>query len=244
MYDFVDGELVFYPENTDEYNQYINDNDVSCDFDSSYFLDNYEEIPASEAGSYADLSDSYGVLSGEEIQDDSVDPDYDVPDIDNGSVSALTTFNDNFDDFIELYAAQYNIYPNTSAVNVFDFVLDGLSYVPGYVILSGSDSSSAYLYYAEDYDVNGNQIVLYSPVTQCSYYRSYVGSSYNYFYNVSSVGQQTFNVGNQLIYTNLVEGYPDVCPLPENSSLKNLDYVLLPVFVGFLLFCLYNIISD
>lgn len=129
-----------------------------------------------------------------------------------------------------LAASQYPIYLSSNFVSVFDYVLDGLPVGTPYVIVQGSDSYTASMFYAEpfQYDVSGSSIVLHGPVTQCRLYRVQSGGSYsyNYYYQVSTTGDMTFSTGsNTLLYTNLVEGYPDLCPI--DSGVSNYGFVIL-----------------
>lgn len=109
----------------------------------------------------------------------------------------------------------YTVYPNTSAVNVFNNVFIGLPSKVDYVVVSGSDSSSAYMYYTlSGYSISGNTITLNSPVVQCSYYSQRVNTNTYYYYTTNEIGDTTFTLGNQLVYTNLIESYPN---LPSDS---------------------------
>lgn len=121
---------------------------------------------------------------------------------------------DSLRDAIESYAAaSIYQYPSTSAVNVFSHVLKSSGKDIGYVIVSSDSSSNSYLYYSNNYTVNGNSVVLHYPVTCCFYnrYRPNNTSYYQYRYDVSVQGDESFYIGNgALYYTNLVPGYPDV----------------------------------
>lgn len=128
----------------------------------------------------------------------------------------------NYDDLIEALASvpSYNIYPNTTAVQVYELVLDSLDENVGYFIASGSSSSDVYLYYSEKYTVSGNTLTLQSPVTQCRYYtyRASSSSSTEYRYNVTTLSDISITLSNQLVYTNLKDGYPDVMSYKKNES--------------------------
>lgn len=145
-----------------------------------------------------------------------------------------------YDGLYDLLAAipGYNVYPNTAAVNVFTDVLNGVEGNFGYVILSGSDSNSTYLYYSADFEVSGRSITLFSPVTFCNYYsyRPTSSSSYVYTYTVSTLGDISFTVSNQLIYTNLLDGYPDV--LPYKSRETYLLFFIIALSIMLVLFSL------
>lgn len=127
-----------------------------------------------------------------------------------------------YNDLVELLSnvPTYTVFPNTSAVNVLQKVLNGVDGHFGYVVLSGSDTYQTHLYYSDEYVVSGKQITLQSPVTHCYYYqyRPSSSSSWVYTYTVSNEGDMSFNLSNQLVYTNLLEGYPDLIDYKERNS--------------------------
>lgn len=132
--------------------------------------------------------------------------------------------------------ALYTIYPNAQAVAVYRDVLNSYDGDFGYVLSTGASSSDVYLYVSRDYFVSGSQIVLQYPVTAHRYYtyRPSSSSSTQYRYEVShNVGQQSFNLGTALVYTNLKEGYPDIMPYKRNFSYFSAYFIM---FVLFLLF--------
>lgn len=146
-----------------------------------------------------------------------------------------------YDDMIDLLAAipGYNVYPNTTAVNVFTDVLNGVNGNIGYVILSGADTNSTYLYYSKKYTVSGQNITLQNPVTFCNYYqyRPSTNAAYIYTYNVSTIGDTSFNITNQLVYTNILDGYPDVLPYKqrETYSIFFLIGLAILIIMGFII---------
>lgn len=145
-----------------------------------------------------------------------------------------------YDDMIDLLALVpgYNVYPSTAAVNVFEDVLNGLNHNIGYIILSGSDTNTTLLYYSDKFIVTGSSIVLSSPVTQCTYYQYRPTSSSNfvYTYSVSTLGDTTFNVTNQLVYTNLLNGYPDVLPYKQKETYSLFFVISFALFVLLIFF--------
>lgn len=142
-----------------------------------------------------------------------------------------------YDDLVDFLAAipSYNVYPNISAVEVFSHVLNSIDYNIGYIILSGSDSNSTYLYYSKNFSVSGNVISLFSPVTFCNYYsyRPTSSSSYIYTYSVNTVSDVTFTLTNQLVYTNLIEGYPDLIPFKSRDSYSIMIICCILIFLIF-----------
>lgn len=144
-----------------------------------------------------------------------------------------------YDYLVDLFAyiPGYNVYPNTNAVNVFEYVVNSLDGHFGYVVLSGADTNSTYLYYSKDFEVIGNVIYLYAPVTFCNYYsyRPSSSSSYVYTYTVNTVSDVNFTLSNQLVYTNLMDGYPDLLPYKSNESYSFLIIIAFLVFMCFAL---------
>lgn len=164
-------------------------------------------------------------------------------DLDDNVSSGDETFTSDLDFFIDLLAniPSYNVYPNTNAVNVFSYVLNSVDGNIGYVLLSGSDTNSTYLYYSNDFIIDGNNITLLSPVTFCNYYsyRPTSSSNYIYTYNVSVIGDTSFNITNQLVYTNLLDGYPDLIPYKSRDS-----YSLIFIIALFLALLFFAIIKN
>lgn len=139
--------------------------------------------------------------------------------------------------------ALYTIYPNAQAVAVYRDVLNSYDGDFGYVLTSGTSSSDVYLYVSRDYTVSGSQIVLQYPVTVHRYYtyRPSSSSSTQYRYEVSrNVGQQSFNLGTTLVYTNLKDGYPDIMPYKRNFSYFSVYFIMFILFLLFGLFLVKN----
>lgn len=174
------------------------------------------------------LPDNYQDIFPETVSGSDLDVSFDDP----------IYFDDPFgsfdeDHFIELLAAipGYAVYPNTAAVSVFQDVLNGVSGRFGYIIISGSDTYTTYLYYSRFYYVSGSTVTLSSPVTRCTYYqyRPSSSSSFYYTYSVDIVGDISFTPTNQLVYTNLLEGYPDVVSYKSHESFYLLFLIALAV---------------
>lgn len=139
--------------------------------------------------------------------------------------------------------ALYTIYPNAQAVAVYRDVLNSYDGDFGYVLTSGTSSSDVYLYVSRDYTVSGSQIVLQYPVTVHRYYtyRPSSSSSTQYRYQVSqNAGQQSFNLGTALVYTNLKDGYPDIMPYKRNFSYFSVYFIMFILFLLFGLFLVKN----
>lgn len=139
-----------------------------------------------------------------------------VPDIGNSVIEFPDFDYVTYDDLVELLALipGYNVYPNTAAVSVFDGVFRNMNSDIDYVVMSGSNSSSTFMYYSKDGSCSGNTIHLSAPVTSIAYQSVSSSGSTQYRYSVSTIGDTDFNLSNYLVYTNLVEGYP---ALPSDS---------------------------
>lgn len=148
------------------------------------------------------------------------------------------------DDMIDLLASipGYNVYPNVTAVSIFTDVLNNVDGHVGYVILSGSDTNTTNLYYSSHYTVSGNTIVLQSPVTFCNYYqyRPTSSSNYIYTYSVSSIGETSFTLTNQLVYTNLLDGYPDVLPYKQRETYSLFFVIAFALLLLFIILFVRN----
>lgn len=135
----------------------------------------------------------------------------------------------------------YNVFPNTSAVTVFERVLNGLDGNIKYLILSGSNTEYTYLYYGTSVDVSGSTITFSAPYTLCTYYqyRPNTSSAWQYYYTVQqrTSGTDYFNLTNQLVYTNIVDGYPDLVPYKSRESFS--IYIIISICA--LLLSLYTV---
>lgn len=141
-----------------------------------------------------------------------------------------------------LYSAisTYPIYPSSASVSVFEMVAEGLPSDYGYYMVSGFDSYTTYFYYSDNWSVEDNVIVLSGNVTKCSYYRTRQSSSssWEYHYSVDNdVGLSSVSLFDDLVYTNLVEGYPTFTPYISYNILDKISSFIIPsiAFVIFLL---------
>lgn len=198
--------------------------EVLSDKDKSLYPDSSFDLPLLDA-----LSD---VSSGDSF----------IPSVIEQNVIVSNDFDfDEFDSHMFDLLAQvpaYDIYPSTAAIQVFQDVLLGLHNPVGYVIQASDTASDVTLYYSEDYDVSGTNIVLRNPVTACRYFTYRSNSTTYYRYTVTTLSSDTsFSLGTQLVYTNLVEGYP---ALQRDSLQYDVPFylfslVLLVAFFGILL---------
>lgn len=135
-------------------------------------------------------------------------------------------------------ATLYQVYPSSAAIQVYRDVVQSIDGDFGYVVMANNSSNDVYLYFSKDYDVSGNKIYLHSPVTYCRYYtyRPSSSSSTQYLYQVSSTGNQTFDVSSQLVYTNLKEGYPDLLPYK-----RDFDYMSKILICICMLLCVFGL---
>ncbi len=135
-------------------------------------------------------------------------------------------------------------YLSSAIVDVFSRVVDGIPSWYDYVAyrLNPNDASEGYLLYSPDAKVSGNQLEFFAGSYLCHYYRVQYNSGYqtyyNYKYDVTEI-HDVYRVpykNGQLIYTNMVPGFPT---LSENNH----NYIaswILPVFIGAV--CLFIII--
>lgn len=160
-----------------------------------------------------------------------------TPDIDYVALADALSNSIDYDAIVDALSASpmYTVYPSTSAVAVFEKVLNNIDGKFGYVVQSGSSTNETMLYFADDYSVSGSNITLKSPVTYCRYYSYRPTSSSNtvYTYSVSTVGDMSFTLSNQLVYTNLKDGYPDLI------EYKRRDYYLMAWVIAFCLIMVF-----
>lgn len=211
------------------------DGNIVMSTDSGILPDVYQDLFPSQAPDSVSDGDAFiDVTQSPDSGDGIPDSEENSSPVDFPSFDFVT-----YDDLIDLMAAipGYNVYPNTSAVNVFSDVLNGVSGSVGYVILSGADTNSTYLYYSNKYSVSGKTVTLYSPVTYCNYYsyRPSSSSSYIYTYTVSTIGDTSFTFSNQLAYTNLLDGYPDVLPFKQKETYSLFFIIAFSLLVLFLI---------
>ncbi|MCM1191051.1 MAG: hypothetical protein NC123_04375 [Butyrivibrio sp.] len=131
-------------------------------------------------------------------------------------------------------------YLSSAIVDVFSRVVDGSPAHYKYVAyrLNANDANEGYLLIDSRAKVNGNCLE-FSPGAQlCHYYRYSYTSGYqtywNYKYDVSEI-TDTYRIpytNGQLIYTNMVSGFP---VLSENNE-KHLGSILIPVCICAVIF--------
>lgn len=167
-------------------------------------------------------------------------PDINIvsPELNYKALADALTESDFFDSLADTLAnvPSYTVFPNTSAVSVMQQVLNGVDGHFGYFVSAGATSSEVDMYYARDYTVSGKNITLHSPVTHCKYY-SYRPSGTSgtvYTYTVSNLADTSVTLSNQLVYTNLVDGYPDLIPYKQRN---NYDFIFL-ITIGILIVAL------
>lgn len=226
-YEFRDGQIVAVPKASDLDSPVSGIPEIPPDHDSVFGV-----IPLAETVSVipAPFPDDY--VSSDELE------------------SALSDFmtKEDFQEYYELAearaaASMYPIYPTSNFVSIFDYVLDGLPSGTPYVLVQGSDNYTADLYYSNvySYDTSSSVITLQAPVTHCRLYRTQTGGSYNYnyYYNIShQSSDETFSLSsNILLYTNTVEGYPDISPMESGVSWNTVPFfvagILAVLCLGF-----------
>lgn len=126
-------------------------------------------------------------------------------------------------------------YLSSAIVDVFSKVADGLPTYYKYAAyrLNASDSNEGYMIYGPKAKVNGNYLDFESGSQLAYYYRVQRSNGYTtwweYKYDVSTI-YDTYRVpygSGQLIYTNMVSGYPALSELTET----HLASVVVPVLI-------------
>lgn len=132
------------------------------------------------------------------------------------------------------------IYPSTSSLDVFNYVLNSLDYNTYYFIVAGSSSSDVYMYTGDRYDFTNNIVTLSGNTKQYHYYtyRPTSSSTTHYLYDVSDFTSPQVTLSGTLVYTNCVKGYPDIAP---KSDHRNYIYTALIAFT--LLFLVPKIVK-
>lgn len=151
------------------------------------------------------------------------------------------------DSLAETYAANLSIadaYLSSAIVDVFSRVVDGSPSHYKYAAyrLNASDNNEGYLLIGPDAKVNGNYLEFNSGSQLCHYYRTQYTYNYqtyyNYKYDVTEI-YDTYRIpyrNGQLIYTNMVSGFP---VLSENNQ-NHIASIIIPVFIAVI--CLFIMI--
>lgn len=130
-------------------------------------------------------------------------------------------------------------YLSSTIVEVFSRVADGLPVGWKYVAyrLDSSDSSEGYMLASDSASVNGNYLVFASGSQLIHYYRQAVSTgyqtTYQYKYDVVEIGTE-YRVpygSGQLIYTNMISGYPVLSEINDAS----VAFIVIPILI-FLVF--------
>ncbi len=112
-------------------------------------------------------------------------------------------------------------YLSSSAVDVFDRVVNQYEYDYYCAYRYDNDSYNSMLYLADHCSVNGRTVTL-EDALQVRLYRQYAsGGSYNYYYyyTVQEVGDTDISLGTNLMYyTNCVDGYPSLGNVPRRGN--------------------------
>lgn len=144
-----------------------------------------------------------------------------------------------YDDLVEALASVSTpaIYPSSTAVQVFGYALDSYKDYRYYAIVPGSSASDVYMYTADDYTLSGSTVTLTGDVTAHRYYtyRPSTSSTTQYLYTVTSSPEVSFSLGSTLVYTNTVEGYPDIYTQEQHNQPTYVKWFLILGFVIFIL---------
>lgn len=218
----------------DSYQELFPDDPADVVSDS---LSSGEYVPAPSVS-----PDTEEIQDNEELHSESV-PVEDVSPGDAGASIEPVPFVIDYDELAHAISLQqsYELYPSQNAVSVFTNVLAGLDNDVYYVVQAGGDSNTAYMWYSEDATISGRNITLASPVTVCEYsqYRDGApGYQTHYNYYVRSSGDTSFSPTTQLVYTNCIDGYPDISGSASTRVLGNYGFVLV-LLVGVILGVLF-----
>lgn len=170
---------------------------------------------------YPDSTEETEDLDGDEISDDettvsdgnaslyiinqelALDPEA-VYEVDNPNFEII---NENLERLIQAQASSTG-YLSTTIVDAFDRVVQGNNYDYYIAFRNSSDAYTAVMYLSDKFSKSGNSILLQDAMA-VSFYRSYSGNTYYYYYQVSYPGDVQVNMnGNLMYYTNCVPGYP------------------------------------
>lgn len=191
------------------------------DADTAVFPVDIGDVPEATESS-EDLIEPLDPTEASEVSTEAPDPPIVVYEIPDDMIDALVSI------------STPSIYPSTSAVQIFQYVLQSYKDYKYYVIVPGSSSSDVYMYVADDATVSGSTISLSGDVWQCRYYtyRPSTSSSTQYLYSLTSYGDVSFTPSGSLIYTNALEGYPDIYPELQYS---NQQYPLFFLVIGIII---------
>lgn len=130
-------------------------------------------------------------------------------------------------------------YLSSTALDTFDRVLQQYDFDYYCAFRNGTDSYNSVLYLSDRMELEGDTLILYD-VTQVQLYRTSSGSSYSYeyYYSVSSAGDVSVALGNDLMYyTNCAVGYPALGELPAPTKYPGWFTVM---FVLLLAICFFS----
>lgn len=126
-------------------------------------------------------------------------------------------------------------YLSSAIVDVFSRVVDGYPTHYKYVAYrtNSTDSNEGYLLIDSTAKVNGNYLEFSPGAKLCRYYRESYTSGYQTYWNYKYSVTETYDTyripyaNGQLIYTNMVSGFPTLSEHTENYIAS----ILIPVFV-------------
>lgn len=134
-------------------------------------------------------------------------------------------------------------YLSAAIVEVFSRVVDGLPVGTHYAAYrNSSDSNEGYLVYSQSATVSGSRLFFPAGSSLVHYYRRSYQSGYqtyyDYLYDVSALSADyTISYGaGQLIYTDLVEGYPVLADVPDSRFAAYAVVAFVVIGVLFILF--------
>ncbi len=122
--------------------------------------------------------------------------------------------------FLAAQQASSSGYLSSSAVDVFDRVVNQYGYAYYCAYRYDNDNYNSLLYLANGCRVDGATVTL-EDALRVRLYRQYAGGSsynYNYYYTVQDAGDVSINFGGNLMYyTNCLDGYPSLGDVPRRG---------------------------
>lgn len=227
-------------------------------FASSLFDAAEEDIPVYGDGTHVFTSDSslpdYAVDDDGNVVSDSLPEPADVSGNDGvaaADAEAVTyaqvasIVEDAVADTYSVNVSLADAYLSSSIVDCFSRVVDGLPVGTHYVAyrINASDSSEGYMFYSDDAKVEGGMIVFPSGGTLVHYYRVSYSSGgyqtyYDYKYDVFNTSEQysvPYN-GGQLLYTDLVDGFPVLSSASDDGFLDRIVIFVVLLCVVLIVF--------
>lgn len=127
---------------------------------------------------------------------------------------------------------------NSSVLDYFDRVVDGLDYDYGYVaVKTGVDNYSATLFYGEDFDYNGSEVLFGAESVRIDVTRYSSGTTNYIQYDHSDASDSVVPVsvdGNYLYYSNIAPGFARLGTYDKSPGYGILMGILIFVLIVYI----------